>query len=48
MLILTEKPLVAKAFADALGVTRKKNYYENDEHCIVNALGHLPEDYDPR
>jgi len=52
MLILTEKPSVAKAFADALGVTRTEHYYENDEHCIVNALGHLledylPEDYDP-
>jgi len=52
MLILTEKPSVAKAFADALGVTRKENYYENDGYCIVNALGHLlenyyPEDYDP-
>jgi len=52
MLILTEKPSVAKAFADALGVTRKDNYYENGEHCVVNALGHLlenysPEDYDP-
>jgi len=52
MLILTEKPSVAKAFANALGVTRKDNYYENGEHCIVNALGHLledfsPEDYDP-
>jgi DNA topoisomerase-3 len=52
MLILTEKPSVAKAFADALGVTRKENYWENGEHCVVNALGHLlenysPEDYDP-
>jgi DNA topoisomerase-3 len=47
MLILTEKPSVAKAFADALGVTRKDNYYENGEHCIVNALGHLLEDYSP-
>ncbi|GBU29172.1 DNA topoisomerase III [Treponema sp. R8-4-B8] len=52
MLILTEKPSVAKAFADALGVTRKENYYENGEHCVVSALGHLlenysPEDYDP-
>jgi DNA topoisomerase-3 len=52
MLILTEKPSVAKAFAEALGVTRKENYWENGEHCIVNALGHLledyyPEDYDP-
>ena len=47
MLILTEKPSVAKAFADALGVSRKDNYYENGEHCIVNALGHLLEDYSP-
>ena len=47
MLILTEKPSVAKAFAEALGVTRKDNYYENGEHCVVNALGHLLEDYSP-
>jgi DNA topoisomerase-3 len=52
MLILTEKPSVAKAFADALAVTRKENYWENSEYCVVNALGHLlenfsPEDYDP-
>jgi DNA topoisomerase III len=47
MLILTEKPSVAKAFADALGVSRKENYYENNEYCIVNALGHLLEDYSP-
>jgi len=42
-----EKPSVAKAFADALGVARKDNYYENGEHCVVNALGHLLEDYSP-
>jgi len=52
MLILTEKPSVARAFADALNVPRKDNFWENGEHCIVNALGHLledylPEDYDP-
>ena len=52
MLILTEKPSVAKAFAEALGVPRKENFYEDKRHCIVNALGHLlenysPEDYDP-
>jgi DNA topoisomerase-3 len=52
MLILTEKPSVAKAFADALNVPRKDNFYENSDYCIVNALGHLledylPEDYDP-
>jgi DNA topoisomerase-3 len=52
MLILTEKPSVAAAFADALGVPRKGPCWENDSHCVVNALGHLletcePEDYDP-
>jgi DNA topoisomerase-3 len=52
MLILTEKPSAAQAFAEALGVPRKDNFYENSGYCIVNALGHLlenysPEDYDP-
>jgi DNA topoisomerase-3 len=52
MLILTEKPSVAKAFADALNIPRKDSFYENADYCIVNALGHLledylPEDYDP-
>ena len=52
MIILTEKPSVARAFAEALGVPRKDNFWENDDYCIVNALGHLledylPEDYDP-
>jgi DNA topoisomerase-3 len=52
MIILTEKPSVARAFADALGVPRKDNFWENGDYCIVNALGHLledclPEDYDP-
>jgi len=52
MLILTEKPSVAKAFAEALGVPKKDNFWENSDYCIVNALGHLledylPEDYDP-
>jgi len=52
MIILTEKPSVARAFADALGVPRKDNFWENKDYCIVNALGHLledclPEDYDP-
>jgi len=52
MIILTEKPSVARAFADALGVPRKDSFWENSDYCIVNALGHLledylPEDYDP-
>jgi DNA topoisomerase-3 len=53
MLILTEKPSVAAAFAAALSVPRKDGHWENDNYCIVNALGHLledflPEDYDSR
>jgi DNA topoisomerase-3 len=54
MLILTEKPSVAKAFAYALNVQKnKEGYWENSEYLIVNAVGHLlesyePEDYDPR
>jgi DNA topoisomerase-3 len=52
MLVLTEKPSVAAAFAAALGVPRKGPVWENADHCVVNALGHLlenyaPEDYDP-
>ena len=47
MLILTEKPSVARAFAEALGVPRKENFWENGDYCIVNALGHLLEDYNP-
>jgi len=47
LLILTEKPSVAKAFADALKVPRKDLFWENDNYCIVNALGHLLENYAP-
>jgi DNA topoisomerase-3 len=52
MLVLTEKPSVAAAFAAALGVPRKGPVWENGDCCVVNALGHLledfsPEDYDP-
>ena len=53
MLILTEKPSVAAAFAGALSCPKKDGYYENNDYCIVNAVGHLlqqyePEDYDPK
>jgi DNA topoisomerase-3 len=52
MIILTEKPSVAAAFAAALCVPRKGKFFENSDFCIVNAIGHLlenyaPEDYDP-
>jgi DNA topoisomerase-3 len=47
MLILTEKPSVAAAFAAALGVPRTGGYWENSDYRIVNALGHLLENYAP-
>jgi DNA topoisomerase-3 len=52
MLILTEKPSVAAAFAAALDAPRKGPAWENQDYCVVSALGHLlenyaPEDYDP-
>jgi DNA topoisomerase-3 len=47
MIILTEKPSVASSFAAALGVPRKGPFWENSEYCIVNALGHLLENYEP-
>ena len=47
MLILTEKPSVAAAFAAALHVPRNGSYWKNNNNCIVNALGHLLENYDP-
>lgn len=56
MLILTEKPSVAQAFADALGGFQKSKengwLYRGDTDCIVAAHGHLlelfmPEDYNP-
>jgi DNA topoisomerase-3 len=47
MLILTEKPSVAAAFAAALNVPRKGPVWENADYCVVNALGHLLENYSP-
>ena len=51
-IIVTEKPSVAKTFAQVLGVTgRKEGYIENDEWIITWCVGHLvslcyPERYD--
>ncbi len=50
MIILTEKSSVAASFADALNCHKKQGYYENNQHCIVYAVGHLltlymPEQY---
>ena len=46
LLILTEKPSVAKSFADALGAARNKaGFYENSQEGVVitNCVGHLYE-----
>lgn len=41
-LIIAEKPTVCRAIASALGNTKnKKDYYENDEYIITNVFGHL-------
>jgi len=54
MLILTEKPSVAKDIATALGgYTPQKGYYLKGSDCIVYASGHLlelaaPDEYDTR
>jgi DNA topoisomerase-3 len=53
MLILCEKPSVAKDFAAALGASGKKGYYEGGDVIITYCVGHLyelcpPEDYDPK
>jgi len=53
MLILCEKPSVAKDFATALGASGKKGYYEGAGYIITYCVGHLfelnpPETYDPR
>ena len=51
MLILCEKPSVAKDFASALGASAKKGYFEGGGHIITYCVGHLyelcpPEAYD--
>ena len=53
MLILCEKPSVAKEFALVLGAVAKKGYYEADGTAITYCVGHLfepldPEGYDPK
>jgi DNA topoisomerase III len=54
ILILTEKPSVARDFAKALGVSGKKEGYLEDEHYIITwSVGHLvelfePQDYDDK
>jgi len=53
MLILTEKPSVAKDFAAALGCAFHSGYYSNGKTEIANCVGHLfslqePDFYDAR
>ena len=53
MLILCEKPSVAKDFAAALGASAKKGFFEGSGNVITYCVGHLfelyhPEDYDPK
>ena len=53
MLILTEKPSVAKDFASALGCRFHSGCYSNGRTEITNCVGHLfrleePDFYDPR
>lgn len=59
MIVLTEKPSVARDLAAGLGgfsytpYGDKDGYYSNGSDCIVSAAGHLltlfePQDYDPK
>jgi DNA topoisomerase-3 len=53
MLILCEKPSVARDFAAALGAAGKKGYYQSGGITITYCVGHLfeplpPEGYDPK
>ena len=52
MLILCEKPSVARDFASALGASPKAGYFEGGGTAVAYCVGHLfslcdPEDYDP-
>ena len=47
MLILTEKPSVAKDFASALGCTYSNGLYKNGATVITNCIGHLFELEEP-
>lgn len=47
MLILTEKPSVAKDFAKALGCHFSKGFYQSEKTIITNCIGHLFKLYEP-
>ena len=53
MLILCEKPSVARDFATALGASANRGFFESPDCIITYCVGHLfelcdPEDYDPK
>ena len=53
MLILCEKPSVARDFAAALGASAQKGFFEGNGNVITYCVGHLfelwdPDDYDPK
>jgi DNA topoisomerase-3 len=41
MLILCEKPSVARDFAEALGCKGRRGYYQNETVTITYCIGHL-------
>ena len=42
ILVIAEKPSVAKSIADVLNVTEKKNgYFQNDSYIVSWCVGHL-------
>ena len=47
MLIITEKPSVAKDFATALGCRFSNGLYKNESITITNCIGHLLKLYEP-
>jgi DNA topoisomerase-3 len=52
MLILCEKPSVARDFAEALGCGGRRGYYQNERVTVTYCVGHLfelakPENYNP-
>lgn len=48
MLILTEKPSVAKDFAEALNCTSSTGFYRNSNTVIANCIGHLFKEEPPQ
>lgn len=45
--ILTEKPSVARDFAQTLGAANRQEYFESEDYIITWAIGHLLTPFDP-